>query len=175
MMKGKSDNWKDLYKRNTVTEEEPPAHMGPVLFYNHLVIDHFTNPRNVGEMADADGYALVGDPSCGDQMKLWIKVTDGILSRISFKSFGCPGAIATSSMTTVLATGKTIEMAKLTTDDDVVLALGGIPENKKHCSLMGINALLAAIEDYEKRTGKNGQIKTASAGETIDNHDLSRS
>jgi nitrogen fixation protein NifU and related proteins len=157
MMKAQSDDWKDLYKRNT--EEEPPAHKGPVLFYNQLVIDHFTNPRNVGEMTDADGYALAGDPSCGDQMKLWIKVTEGKISQICFKSFGCPGAIATSSMATEMAKGKTIEMAKRMTDDDVVLALGGIPENKKHCSLLGINALLAAIEDYENHKEKDGDSR----------------
>ncbi|MEN6321379.1 MAG: iron-sulfur cluster assembly scaffold protein [Syntrophaceae bacterium] len=148
-MAKKSGDWRDLYKKNI--EEEPQAHDGPVLFYTDRVIDHFSNPRNVGEMEDADGYALVGDPSCGDQMKLWIKVKDGMISDIKFKSFGCPGAIATSSMATELAAGKTIAEAKQLTDDDVILALGGIPENKRHCSLMGINALLAAIKDYEKK------------------------
>jgi nitrogen fixation NifU-like protein len=144
-----SNGWKDLYKKKD--EEEPELPEGPVLFYNELVIDHFSNPRNVGEMPDADGYALVGDPSCGDQMKLWITVKEGRISDIKFKSFGCPGAIATSSMATVLTLGKTLAEAKLLTDDDVVLALGGIPENKRHCSLMGVNALLAAIYDYEKK------------------------
>ena len=81
---------------------------GPVIFYNDKVIDHFTNPRNVGEMDEriCDGYSLVGDPECGDQMKLWIKVERDQIEDIKFKSFGCPGAIATSSMTTVLAKGK---------------------------------------------------------------------
>jgi nitrogen fixation NifU-like protein len=144
-----SNGWKDLYKKKD--EEEPELPEGPVLFYNELVIDHFSNPRNVGEIPDADGYALVGDPSCGDQMKLWITVKEGRISDIKFKSFGCPGAIATSSMATVLTLGKTLAEAKLLTDDDVVLALGGIPENKRHCSLMGVNALLAAIYDYEKK------------------------
>jgi nitrogen fixation NifU-like protein len=145
----KSNGWKDLYKKKD--EEEPELPEGPVLFYNELVIDHFSNPRNVGEMPDADGYALVGDPSCGDQMKLWITVKEGRISDIKFKSFGCPGAIATSSMATVLTLDKTLAEAKLLTDDDVILALGGIPENKRHCSLMGVNALLAAIYDYEKK------------------------
>ena len=145
----KSNGWKDLYRKKD--EEEPELPEGPVLFYNELVIDHFSNPRNVGEMPDADGYALVGDPSCGDQMKLWITVKEGRISGIKFKSFGCPGAIATSSMATVLTLGKTLAEAKLLTDDDVILALGGIPENKRHCSLMGVNALLAAIYDYEKK------------------------
>lgn len=153
-MAKKSNDWRDLYKKQS--EEEPQMHGGPVLFYNEQVIDHFSNPRNVGEMPDADGYALVGDPSCGDQMKLWIKVKEERISDIKFKSFGCPGAIATSSMATVLALGKTLADAKQLTDDDVILALGGIPENKRHCSLMGINALLAAIGDYEnKRASRN--------------------
>jgi nitrogen fixation NifU-like protein len=89
-------------------------------------------------------------------MKLWIKVKENRISDIKFKSFGCPGAIATSSMATMLALGKTITQARTLTDDDVILALGGIPENKRHCSLMGINALLAAIDDYEnKRISKS--------------------
>jgi len=129
---------------------------GPVLFYNDVVIDHFMNPRNVGELPEAntDGFGLVGDPSCGDQMKLWIAVRDRRIARIAFKSFGCPGAIATSSMLTALAEGKTIEEAARITDDDVVEALGGIPEKKRHCSLLGIRALQAAIEDCERRRGQ---------------------
>ena len=128
--------------------QEPESegnHEEPVIFYNETVIDHFTNPRNVGEMENADGYALVGDPSCGDQMKLWIKVVADYIVDIKFKSYGCPGAIATSSMATTLAMGLHIEDAKQLTDDDVVRALGGIPSNKEHCSLMGVGALQAAI------------------------------
>jgi len=130
---------------------QPADEDAGVIFYNETVIEHFTNPRNVGEIDDADGYALVGDPSCGDQMKLWIKVEAGHIVDIKFKSFGCPGAIATSSMTTHLAMGMYLEDARTLTDDDVVRALGGIPANKQHCSLMGINALLAVIKDYEQR------------------------
>ena len=124
---------------------------GPVLFYNEAVIDHFTNPRNVGELPEneTDGYGLVGDPACGDQMKLWISVRSGRIDKIAFKSYGCPGAIATSSMLTDLAKGRTIEEARHLTDDDVVEALGGIPERKKHCSLLGIQALQTAIRDWE--------------------------
>jgi nitrogen fixation NifU-like protein len=130
------------------TEAQPLK--GPVLFYNDTVIDHFTNPRNAGEMksGEANGYALVGDPLCGDQMKLWIRVDSGRITDIRFKSFGCPGAIATSSMATCMALGKSLEEAAELTDDDVVRALGGIPEDKKHCSLLGIMALQKAIEDY---------------------------
>jgi nitrogen fixation NifU-like protein len=126
---------------------------GPLLFYNEVVIDHFVNPRNVGDLAEAetDGYAVVGDPACGDQMKLWIAVQGGTIARIAFRSFGCPGAIATSSMLTALAEGKTVEEARRITDDDVVEALGGIPERKRHCSLLGVRALRAAIEDWERR------------------------
>ena len=142
-MEDESDN------RNREFEALP----GPVLFYNEVVIDHFMNPRNVGALpeAEADGFGLVGDPSCGDQMKLSIAVNDGRIARIAFKSFGCPGAIATSSMLTALAEGKSVEDARRITDDDVIEALGGIPENKRHCSLLGVRALQAAIDDWQKR------------------------
>jgi nitrogen fixation NifU-like protein len=126
---------------------------GPVIFYNDTVIDHFSNPHNVGEMGEGsyDGFSLFGDPECGDQMKLWNKVEKDKIADIKFKCFGCPGAIATSSMTTVLAKGKSIAEAKGLTDDDVVEALQGIPDHKKHCSLMGIGALHVAIKDYEEK------------------------
>jgi len=145
--------WKELYSKEPEAEEEFVIPEGPLLFYNELVIDHFTNPRNVGEMDDADGYALIGDPSCGDQMKLWIKVCEGRIAEIKFKSFGCPGAIATSSMCTVMAAGKTVEEAKQLTDDDIIAELEGIPEQKQHCSLLGVNALQEAIRDYERKQG----------------------
>jgi len=130
-----------------------PVYSGPVIYYNQTVIEHFTRPRHVGELAqeETDGFGLVGDPSCGDQMKLWICVRSGRIAKIAFRSFGCPGAIATSSMLTVLAQGKSLEAAKGITDDDVVEALGGIPERKKHCSLLGVRALKAAIADWESR------------------------
>ena len=132
---------------------EPEALPGPVLFYNEVVIDHFMHPRNVGELTEAetDGFGLMGDPSCGDQMKLWIAVRDDRIARIAFKSFGCPGAIATSSMLTALGEGRTLEEARNITDDDVVEALGGIPQHKRHCSLLGVCALQAALDDWERR------------------------
>jgi len=145
----KSDQWKDLYRRKTPEEMEEELPHGPVLYYNEIVIDHCTNPRNVGEMADASGYALVGDPSCGDSMQLWIKVASGKILEVKFKSTGCAGAIATSSMMTVLAMGKSIEEAKRITDDDVVAALRGVTRKNGECSLSGITALRAAIKDYE--------------------------
>ncbi len=148
MVKERSD--RDDSGMSSAENREAQPFQGPVLFYNDTVIDHFTNPRNVGEMKsdEADGYALVGDPSCGDQMKLWIRVGSGRITDIRFKSFGCPGAIATSSMATSMVLGKTLEEAAELTDDDVVRALGGIPEDKKHCSLLGIMALQKAIDDY---------------------------
>ena len=131
-----------------------PKMTGPVLYYTEQVIDHFQNPRHVGELTseETDGYAKVGDAGCGDEMELWLSIRDGRIAKIAFKSFGCPGAISTSSMLTVLADGKSIDEAKRICDDDVVDALGGIPENKKHCSLLGVQALQAAIAAYEKRT-----------------------
>ena len=141
------DEWKDLYKQ----KEQPVQHSGPLLYYNDLVIDHFTNPRNVGELENPDGRVVVGDPSCGDQMMVSLKISDNRIVDIKFKSYGCPGAIATSSMMTELAKGKTIDEALTLTDDDVVIALGGIPEKKKHCSLMGVTGLQEALEDYLKR------------------------
>ncbi len=136
----------------SVTEHEEENSDASYIFYNDIVIDHFTNPRNVGEIDNADGFALVGDPACGDQMKLWIKVDAGYIVDIKFKSFGCPGAIATSSMATTLAMGMHCDDAKQLTDNDVVRALGGIPSSKEHCSLMGVGALQAAIRDYEQRS-----------------------
>jgi nitrogen fixation NifU-like protein len=156
-MKRKSDNWMDLYKKNVPEEMEPELGKelphGPVLFYNELVIDHCTNPRNVGEITDADGFAHLGDPSCGDWMNLWIKVASGRIADIKFLSSGCAGAVATSSMTTVLARGKTIEEAKRITDADVILALEGIPGREAKCILSGTSALLEAIRDYEQKSG----------------------
>jgi len=139
------EEWKNFYRK----QQEPlPHHTGPLLFYNDLVIDHFTNPRNVGEVENANGEVVVGDPSCGDQMKVSIRVEGNRIVDIKFKSYGCPGAIATSSMMTELAKGKTVEDALRITDDDVIISLGGIPERKKHCSLMGIMGLQEAIKNY---------------------------
>jgi nitrogen fixation NifU-like protein len=148
-------DWRDLYKRKTHDEVELEVGMelphGPVLFYNELVADHSTNPRNVGRMTDADGFAHIGDPSCGDEMQLWIRIDGGRIADIKFQSSGCAGAVATSSMTTVLARGKTIEEAKRITDADVIRALEGRPGRDGTCILSGISALLAAIGDYEQK------------------------
>ena len=148
-----ADEWKEMYKK---PKEYPVQDTGPLLFYNDLVVDHFTNPRNVGEVENPDGEATIGDPSCGDQMKVEIKVYNNKLVDIKFKSYGCPGAITTSSMMTELAKGKSLEEARKLTDDDVVLALGGVPERKRHCSLMGVTGLLEAINDYFKKAKVSG-------------------
>ncbi len=111
-------------------------------------IDHFTNPRNIGEIKNADGFAKVGDPSCGDFIKVWIKVESEIITDYKYKVFGCGGAIATTSVASELAIGKSIKAAIQLTDDDVIQKLGGLPENKAHCSLLGINGLRTAIADF---------------------------
>jgi nitrogen fixation NifU-like protein len=114
-------------------------------------MDHFMNPRNVGEIPDADGVGTVGNPVCGDIMTVYIKVKDNRLQDVKFKTFGCGAAIATSSMTTELAKGKTIEEALKITRGDVADSLGGLPAIKMHCSNLAADALHAAIEDYLKK------------------------
>jgi nitrogen fixation NifU-like protein len=119
--------------------------------YNETIMDHFQNPRNVGELADADGVGTVGNPACGDIMTIYIKVTDEIITDIRFKTFGCGAAIASSSYTTELVKGKTIAQALQFTRQDVSDGLGGLPPIKMHCSVLAIDALRAAVEDYRSR------------------------
>ena len=119
--------------------------------YSDKVMEHFKNPRNVGEIPDADGVGKVGNPVCGDVMFIYIKVKDGILTDIKFKTLGCGAAIATSSMITEMARGKTLEEAKKISRGDVAEALDGLPPQKMHCSNLAADGLKAAIEDYEKR------------------------
>ncbi len=119
--------------------------------YSEKVMDHFANPRNVGEIPDADGIGKVGNPQCGDVMWLYIKVKDGILTDIKFKTFGCGAAIATSSMITELARGKTLEEAKKISRQDVADSLEGLPPTKMHCSNLAADALREAIKDYEAK------------------------
>ena len=123
--------------------------------YSEKVMDHFSNPRNVGEIEDADGVGEVGNPVCGDMMTIHIKVDDGKLTDIKFKTFGCGAAIATSSMITEMAMGMTIEEALEITRDSVADALDGLPPVKLHCSNLAADGLHAAIEDYlsKKETG----------------------
>lgn len=116
--------------------------------YSKKVMAHFMDPRNVGEIPDADGVGTVGNPVCGDLMTMYIKVKDNRLEDVKFKTFGCGAAIATSSMTTELAKGKTLEEALKITRSDVAEALDGLPPVKMHCSNLAADALTAAIKDY---------------------------
>ena len=119
--------------------------------YSNKVIEHFMSPQNVGTMVEYDGKGTFGDPGCGDSLTIYIKVHDNIIEDISFLVFGCTASVATSSMTTVLAKGKTIEEALKIEEEDIVNALDGLPENKLHCSNLGVQALRNAIEDYLDR------------------------
>jgi nitrogen fixation NifU-like protein len=119
--------------------------------YTQKVMEHFKNPRNMGEIPDADGVGTVGNPVCGDLMTIYIKVKDDRLEDIKFKTFGCGSAIATSSMITELAKGKTLEEGLKITRGNVADELGGLPPVKMHCSNLAADALHAAIEDYYKR------------------------
>ncbi len=119
--------------------------------YTEKVKDHFFNPRNVGEIKDADGVGTVGNPKCGDIMSIYIKVKDEMIKDIKFKTFGCAAAIATSSILTEMAKGKTLDEALKITRDDVANELGGLPAIKLHCSNLAADALRAAIDDYRKK------------------------
>ena len=119
--------------------------------YSDKVIDHFSNPRNVGEIEDASGSGTVGNPKCGDIMKMDIKVEDGIITDVKFKTFGCGAAIATSSMATEMVKGKSLKEALKLTNAAVAEALDGLPPVKMHCSLLAEEAVKAAVEDYMKK------------------------
>ncbi len=119
--------------------------------YAEKVLEHFSNPRNVGNIPDADGVGAIGDPSCGDYLCINIKVEDERISDIKFQIYGCPAAIATSSVLTELAKGKSLDEALKIKDLDVLEALGGLPDPKVHCSNLGAGALHRAIFDYRER------------------------
>ena len=122
--------------------------------YNEKVLDHFTNPRNVGSIENADGVGEIGNPICGDMMTFYIKVKDNKIDDVKFKTFGCGAAIAVSSMVSEMAKGKTLDEAMKITNKDVAAKLGGLPDNKMHCSNLGAEALHAAIENYRKKGEK---------------------
>ena len=121
--------------------------------YSDKVLDHFMNPRNVGELDSPDGIGQVGNINCGDIMRMTIKVVDNQIADIRFKTFGCGAAIAVSSMVTEMVKGKSLEESVTVNRDDVAVALGGLPDKKLHCSNLGTDALKAAINDYWRRTG----------------------
>jgi nitrogen fixation NifU-like protein len=120
-------------------------------WYTEKVVDHFQNPRNMGDLEDPDGVGVVGNPTCGDMMQIQIRVRDGRIEDVRFKTFGCGAAIATTSVATELIKGKTIEEALQVTNKDVMGILGGLPPIKVHCSLLAEEAIRAAVEDYRSK------------------------
>ncbi|MCM8792449.1 MAG: Fe-S cluster assembly scaffold protein NifU [Candidatus Omnitrophica bacterium] len=123
--------------------------------YTEKVMEHFMHPRNVGEISDADGVGTVGNPVCGDVMRMYIKIKDNIITDAKFKTFGCGAAIATSSMVTEMVKGKTIEEALKISNRAVAEALGGLPPIKMHCSVLAEQALRKALADYYRKIGKD--------------------
>ena len=122
--------------------------------YSDKVMEHFTNPRNVGAIQDPDGVGEVGNPVCGDMMTFHVKVKDGRLDDVKFRTFGCGAAIAVSSMVSEMAKGKTVEEALEISNKNVASELGGLPKHKLHCSNLGADALHKAIEDYLAKSGQ---------------------
>lgn len=120
--------------------------------YSEKVMDHFKNPRNMGEMTNPDGVSEVGNASCGDMMQIQIKVEGGIIQDAKFKTFGCVAAIATSSISTEMIIGKTLDEAEHLTNDAVANALDGLPSHKRHCSVLAAEAIQAAIQNYRNGT-----------------------
>jgi len=128
--------------------------------YSDLVMDHFTNPRNVGEIEDADGVGQIGNPVCGDVMRISIAVADGDrIADVKFKTFGCGAAVATSSMVTEMVMGKRLEEAAEISNKAVAEALGGLPPNKMHCSNLAADALHLAIQDYLVKSGREAEVE----------------
>ena len=121
--------------------------------YTETEMDHFMNPRNVGEIEDADGVGEVGNAKCGDIMKMYLKIKDGIIEDVKFETFGCGSAIASSSMATEMIKGKSIEEALAVTNKQVVETLGGLPVHKLHCSVLAEEAVKSAVKDYYDRNG----------------------
>ena len=146
--------------------------------YTDKVIDHYTNPRNVGEIEDASGIGEVGNPVCGDIMKIYLKIENNVITDVKFKTFGCGAAIATSSISTEMVKGKTVEEALKLTNKDVVDALDGLPPVKIHCSLLAEEAIREAIADYYRKQGGKSEeeikeicgIKNGTSCESCDRH-----
>ena len=116
-------------------------------------MDHFRKPRNVGEIADANGVGEVGNARCGDIMKMYLKIENNVIADVKFETFGCGSAIASSSMATEMIKGKTVEQALAVTNKDVVDALGGLPAHKLHCSVLAEEAIKSAVKDYYDKNG----------------------
>jgi len=135
--------------------------------YNEKTMDHFMNPRNVREMEDASGVGTVGNPSCGDIMRVFLKIENDVIVDASFKTFGCGAAVATSSMATELVKGKTVAEALKVSNSSVTEALGGLPSVKKHCSVLAEEALHAALWDYAEKNN----IKIEGLKEPVEHHE----
>ena len=135
--------------------------------YTEQVMDHFMNPRNMGEMEDPSGVGTVGNAKCGDIMRIYIKVENDVITDVKFKTFGCGAAIATSSKATEIVKGMTLEEAEKVTNKMVMEALGGLPPVKVHCSVLAEEALHAAIQDYRERLAKGEKPRTEEDDENI--------
>ena len=135
--------------------------------YTEQVMDHFMNPRNMGEMADPSGVGTVGNAKCGDIMRIYIKVENDVITDVKFKTFGCGAAIATSSKATEIVKGMTLEEAEKVTNQMVMESLGGLPPVKVHCSVLAEEALHAAIQDYRERLAKGEAPRTEEEDEEI--------
>jgi nitrogen fixation NifU-like protein len=163
-------DWKDLYRRE---ENEGSALHEPIV-YTEKAREHFRNPRNVGQLERPDGKGSFGDPTCGDYIEVTIRVDEkeDRLKEVKFLVRGCAGAISTSSVMTELAIGKTLDEALALTDDDIIRVLGGLPERKKHCSLLGLQALQQAIGDYlfKKLLFREGVVKSEEEYEMVKAH-----
>ena len=144
-------DWKEHYQKHEETEE-PSGY----LVYNETILDHFKNPRHIGEIENPDGKALVGDPRCGDHIRLYLKIEGDKIVDIRYKVFGCAAAIAATSILTELVLNKDLDDALAITDDDVIEAAGGVPARKAHCSLLGVVGLQTALAEYflKKEKGK---------------------
>mgnify|MGYP001010802807 FL=1 len=141
--------------------------------YSEKVMDHFKNPRNVGEIPDADGIGEVGNPKCGDIMKMYLKVEDGVIKDVKFKTFGCGSAIASSSMATEMVKGKTIDEALSVTNKAVAEALDGLPPVKMHCSVLAEQAIKSALLDYSKKNNIHiDGLKGFNPDEDPHNHEI---
>ena len=140
------------------------------MLYSEKVLDHFANPRNVGEIENADGIGEVGNAKCGDIMKMYLKIDNGIITDVKFKTFGCGAAVATSSMATELIKGKPIDDALKLTNKAVVEALDGLPAVKIHCSVLAEQAIKAALSDYYKKQGIDPLPSIGEIGECEECH-----
>ncbi len=138
--------------------------------YSDKVMDHFLHPRNVGEIADASGVGNVGNPICGDVMRMYLKIENNVIIDAKFKTFGCGAAISTSSMVTEMVKGKSIDQALQISNRAVAEALGGLPKIKMHCSLLAEEALKSAIADYYKKIGKQVDFKAPDHSDHADEH-----